>query len=619
MSIRARLLLLFPLLFVLVIGVSGGIALDKIERQQLSSQETTINAQTLLLKRFFRNHGLKTKDSSATLAADIGQSDSPLERWGRLRTKTIQDSFDLIIFEDLSNESTAWWAKNNWLDFDNEDKSFLPSLRTQYGWDYFILGKEPIAIGYAPVFNLPSDIPKDDYESWVLENSNDLELIGTLALGVRVEKTVIPDAFKYLSAEEILYFSETKSPDKFNSIEVEEIMGIVKRTKGETSSIEDWVREEIVKKGIWAIKFQAPYAIQGFPLVGPNSGQNKGAVVVVSNMSQDIAIGEELSAGMEVLLVITVLIAVVIAIILGRSISRPIRSLADAVEDLKPGREVRIKVKKEAKDEVSILGRSIFSMHKRIETQVNELETLNDQVSSAYESKSRFLSTMSHELRTPLNAIIGFAEILKEKSFGKLSERQDEFVQNINESANHLLALINDILDLSRSEVGKTKANPERVELREIFESILRELEVIADRQEISLSSEIEGPAQVWIDPRHARQILTNLISNAVKYNEEKGRVDIKVYPNEDPRYLTISILDTGLGIPENEQSSIFDAFTRAKSTDRSAVSGTGLGLALVKQLAELNKGDVYLNFSSEEKGTEFHLILPVIDFKKEK
>ena len=102
MSIRARLLLLFPLLFVLVIGVSGGIALDKIESQQFRSQETTINAQTLLLQRFFRNYGLKTKDSSRTLAADIGQSDNPLERWGRLRTKTIQDSFDLIIFEDLS-------------------------------------------------------------------------------------------------------------------------------------------------------------------------------------------------------------------------------------------------------------------------------------------------------------------------------------------------------------------------------------------------------------------------------------------------------------------------------------------------------------------------------------
>jgi len=257
-------------------------------------------------------------------------------------------------------------------------------------------------------------------------------------------------------------------------------------------------------------------------------------------------------------------------------------------------------------------------MHKRIENQVNELETLNDHVSSAYESKSRFLSTMSHELRTPLNAIIGFAEILKEKSFGKLSERQDEFVQNIKESANHLLALINDILDLSRAEVGKTKASPERVELREIFESILKELEIIADSQKISISLEIEGPAQSWIDPRHARQILTNLISNAVKYNEENGSVNIKVYPNEDPRFLSISILDTGLGIPEDEQSFIFDAFTRAKSTDRSAVSGTGLGLALVKQLAELNEGDVYLNSSSEE-GTEFHLILPVVDLKKEK
>ena len=184
---------------------------------------------------------------------------------------------------------------------------------------------------------------------------------------------------------------------------------------------------------------------------------------------------------------------------------------------------MKIKVKKEAKDEISVLGRSIFSMHKRIENQVNELETLNEQVSSAYESKSRFLSTMSHELRTPLNAIIGFAEILKEKSFGKLSERQDEFVQNIKESANHLLALINDILDLSRAEVGKTKASPERVELREIFESILKELEIIADNQKISISLEIEGPAQSWIDPRHARQILTNLISNAVKYNEENG------------------------------------------------------------------------------------------------
>ena len=106
------------------------------------------------------------------------------------------------------------------------------------------------------------------------------------------------------------------------------------------------------------------------------------------------------------------------------------------------------------------------------------------------------------------------------------------------------------------------------------------------------------------------------MIGNSIKYNKDGGKVDIKIYPNEDPRFMTVSVHDTGLGIPEEEQSSIFEAFTRAKSTDRSAISGTGLGLALVKQLVELNQGDVYLTSSSDE-GTEFHLILPVLDVKK--
>ena len=614
MSIRARLLLLFPLLFVLVIGVSGSITLKKINDNISRSQETTINAQTLLLKRFFRNYGSKTKDSSASIAADMGQAEEPLERWGRLSTKTVKENFDLVVFHDLSNNTFASWEKNDWLGFEKEDKTFISDLSAQpvYGWDYFMLGDEPVAVGYAPVFDIPSGVSQKDYEEWLEGDLDELKLerIGTLLLGVRVKSTMIPEADKYLTVEDILYFNKNETPKAFKSFEVEQVIG-----EG-PGSVSNFIQEEIVENGKWAITYANPYAVQGFPLVGPNSGDGKGAVVIVSNMSQDISIGEEFFAGMQMLLVITVLIAVIIAIILGRSISRPIRVLADAVEDMKPGKDMNISISDKAKDEISILGRSVFSMHKRIESQVNELETLNEQVSSAYESKSRFLSTMSHELRTPLNAIINFSEILKEKSFGPLEERQEEFVQNINESANHLLALINDILDLSRSEVGKTKSNPEKIQIREILESVLKELEVIADKQKIAISSEIEGPGELWCDPRHARQILTNLIGNSIKYNKEQRSVDIKIYPNEDPRFMTVSVRDTGLGIPEEEQSSIFEAFTRAKSTDRSAISGTGLGLALVKQLAELNQGDVYLASSSDD-GTEFHLTLPVLDFKK--
>jgi PAS domain S-box-containing protein len=226
-------------------------------------------------------------------------------------------------------------------------------------------------------------------------------------------------------------------------------------------------------------------------------------------------------------------------------------------------------------------------------------------------AKSDFLSSMSHELRTPLNAILGFAQLLQHDRKAPLAERHRERVEHILKGGEHLLRLIDDILDLSRIEAGAVSISIEPVSVREVLDEIRQTLDPIATRQGIHL--EVTAPREalpmIAADRTRFAQILMNLGSNAIKYNRPGGSVAFTV-TEPRPSYVRVSVSDTGLGIPLEKQDKIFQPFQRA-GQETGPIEGTGIGLVITKRLAKLMAGEV--GFTSEaNKGSEFWVDVPV-------
>ena len=261
------------------------------------------------------------------------------------------------------------------------------------------------------------------------------------------------------------------------------------------------------------------------------------------------------------------------------------------------------------------------------------LQQKNVELEDASRMKSEFLANMSHELRTPLNAIIGFSEVLKDGMLGELPERQRGFVTDIFSSGTHLLSLINDILDLSKVEAGKMTLDLESVEVSSLFAnslSIIRE-KAAARHIELDMDASAELGA-IQADVRKVKQIVYNLLSNAVKFAVEGGRVTLgasrvtrsdvgqlpesstgRTFPvpdNEFPEFLKISVSDTGIGISPDGLQRLFKPFSQIDSGLGRKFEGTGLGLAMVKLLAELHGGAVAVE-STAGKGSRFTVWLP--------
>jgi GAF domain-containing protein len=239
----------------------------------------------------------------------------------------------------------------------------------------------------------------------------------------------------------------------------------------------------------------------------------------------------------------------------------------------------------------------------------HEIEDKSRQLEAASRHKSEFLANMSHELRTPLNAIIGFSEVLAERMFGELNEKQEEYLKDIHASGQHLLSLINDILDLSKVEAGRMELELTDFNLPTTLDNALTLVRERAGRHGIALHMSVDERVEhVRADERKIRQVVLNLLSNAIKFTPEGGRIDVRAIPVDGS--VEVSVTDTGLGIASEDQEAIFEEF-RQVGTAAKKVEGTGLGLALSRKFIELHGGRIRVQ-SQLGVGATFTFTVPV-------
>jgi signal transduction histidine kinase len=297
---------------------------------------------------------------------------------------------------------------------------------------------------------------------------------------------------------------------------------------------------------------------------------------------------------------------------LGRSMAAPISELEAAADRLARG-DLATRARVYSGDELGKLAQSLNQMSDQLREYTTSLEqkvaVKTAQLEQANRHKSEFLANMSHELRTPLNAVIGFSDALKEQYFGPLNAKQTEYVQDISASGQHLLSLINDILDLSKIEAGKMELETARFSLREAVANVLTLVRERAHRQGLRLESVFEtGVDEITADERKVKQVLINLLTNAVKFSYPNGRVLVTV--ERDTKGVKVAVADTGLGIAAEDQAAIFEEFRQLKSSGSAKHEGSGLGLSLARRLVELHGGQIRVE-SEAGKGATFTFTLP--------
>jgi signal transduction histidine kinase/ActR/RegA family two-component response regulator len=247
----------------------------------------------------------------------------------------------------------------------------------------------------------------------------------------------------------------------------------------------------------------------------------------------------------------------------------------------------------------------------RVDERTVDLSRVNANLARALRVKDEFLANMSHELRTPLNAILGLSESLAEQTAGELNDKQQRYINTISESGRHLLALINDILDLAKIEAGQITLDVNQVDIRAVCDASLRMIKQLAKKKNQETSLEIAQDLD-WMaaDERRLKQMLVNLLSNAVKFTPEGGKLGMEVHGDREQNKITFTIWDTGIGIKDTDLPRLFQSFVQLDSGLARESSGTGLGLALVAQMARLHGGSTSV-VSQPGMGSRFSIVLP--------
>ncbi|MGH2451218.1 MAG: sensor histidine kinase [Candidatus Limnocylindria bacterium] len=241
--------------------------------------------------------------------------------------------------------------------------------------------------------------------------------------------------------------------------------------------------------------------------------------------------------------------------------------------------------------------------------QFNEIKAKSKELEVANQHKSEFLANMSHELRTPLNAIIGFSDVLIQGMAGELSSKQADYLEDIRTSGQHLLSLINDILDLSKVEAGRMELTPSEFSLGVALANAMTMVRERVARQGIGLDLTVDEIDVINADERKVKQILFNLLTNAVKFTPDGGTISVTAAREGD--HVLVSVRDTGIGIAPGDQARIFEEFRQVGEGRSLSSEGTGLGLTLTKALVELHGGRIWVE-SEVGKGSTFLFTLPL-------
>ena len=317
-------------------------------------------------------------------------------------------------------------------------------------------------------------------------------------------------------------------------------------------------------------------------------------------------------------IIVSILLSGIALLIFKKQVGDPLENLAKLARQIANGElNKRVYIIKQD-NEIGLLEDSFNKMAVQLQETIEglhqnneDLAITNAKLARATKLKDEFLASMSHELRTPLNAILGLSEALLEEVYGTLTERQSRSLTTINNSGQHLLALINDILDLAKIESGKEKLHFCSTEISSLCSASLDFVKAQANRKSIQLEAQIEselGCAE--LDERRIKQVLINLLTNAVKFTPDGGKVSLKAWGNIEEQQIVFQVTDTGIGIKTEDMDKLFASFVQIESTLSRRYEGTGLGLALVKNIVELHGGSVAV-VSEVDKGSQFTVILP--------
>ncbi|EKF75038.1 two-component sensor [Alcanivorax hongdengensis A-11-3] len=287
-----------------------------------------------------------------------------------------------------------------------------------------------------------------------------------------------------------------------------------------------------------------------------------------------------------------------------------VQYLHHAVRSIARGGELNQRVPVEGRDEISLLAEDFNTMVDNIDHTQNQLASARRQAEVASQAKSQFLANISHEIRTPMTAILGYTELLRDGALSSLE--QARYLNIIQNNGDALLALINDVLDLSRIEAGQLSLEQRVFTIAELMDEVVASHRLLAREKQVALSLTLDDsvPVSVSGDVFRLRQILMNLIGNAVKFTEQ-GSVEVQVGWQSSASQLEVRVADTGIGMNERQLSRIFQPFSQVDATHSRRYTGTGLGLSIARQLARSQGGDITVT-SQEEVGSCFVLTLPL-------